>query len=767
MNTPFGGTVRHEGSATREALPPALASALAAAFTRAHPAAEGLSDDDARVVSFDLDGGDITYAADLSSASPWEAAGLPHGEALGQLARVGRTLAALHARGVVHGDVRPELLAVDWKKRVALLTPARASAPGAVLRARLHPGGAGPGAVAWASPEVIAGADATPASDVYGLAAVAYATLTGAAPAGQVNLQHHAAGRHGDLARAIAAALDASPAARPAMDALAAALDRAAAVAAAGADAAGAPYRGAAPTDGPAAPPARETSPVLLLTLLGGGLITFVGAVMLVSIGWEVAGALGRVALLAAMSAGAWGLGAVARRYDVEVGVVVARAASGIFATVAVAFAFSQLDEPGRLALLCGLTVAAFAGGAVVERRGAPVGGAVLVGLGTQLLWAVGAQVIHMGDGLHGDGPVALLAGVVAAVTCGVALHRRSTALTAVAALDAAAFAAALGAYLHTGSVMGPPGYALAVAAGYAVLAAAAARRGPDTIAWPFALAAGVASLASAALGVDVMGDRADAYRTVGALWPYGVALAAVPLARGATPLGLTARFVAGVLVVTAPTVEALVRETFFTTLVAAVMGAAVLGASLTAPWLRRGSDARPEWILAGLFGMLCTPDLRLAGVIARREYAEGGDPARWWALVAAVAVGLVVTGRAVTGRVGRANHRLLEGAGALSLLGGLTLQVLSTREPAGPALAALGVSGALAAYGFAARRAVPLLAGAGAFVVHAWVQYFVRLADVLPTSIRLVGFGVGLLAGGVLYEQQLRPRAAALRDWN
>ncbi|MFO0608630.1 MAG: hypothetical protein U0324_36020 [Polyangiales bacterium] len=264
MNTPFGGTVRHEGSATREALPPALASALAAAFTRAHPAAEGLSDDDARVVTFDLDGGDVAYAADLSSASPWEAAGLPHAEALGLLARVGRTLAALHARGVVHGDVRPELLAVDWKKRVALLTPARASAPGAVLRARLDPGGAGPGAVAWASPEVIEGADATPASDVYGLAAVVYATLTGAAPAGQVNLQHHAAGRQGDLARTIAAALDASPGARPAMDALAAAIDRAAAVAAAGptprAPPTAARRRPTGPRRGPRARPRRFSS---------------------------------------------------------------------------------------------------------------------------------------------------------------------------------------------------------------------------------------------------------------------------------------------------------------------------------------------------------------------------------------------------------------------------------------------------------------------------------------------------------------------------
>jgi hypothetical protein len=36
----------------------------------------------------------------------------------------------------------------------------------------------------------------------------------------------------------------------------------------------------------------------------------------------------------------------------------------------------------------------------------------------------------------------------------------------------------------------------------------------------------------------------------------------------------------------------------------------------------------------------------------------------------------------------------------------------------------------------------------------------------VLPLSVRLVGFGVGLLLGGVTYEQSLRHRATALRTW-
>ena len=52
------------------------------------------------------------------------------------------------------------------------------------------------------------------------------------------------------------------------------------------------------------------------------------------------------------------------------------------------------------------------------------------------------------------------------------------------------------------------------------------------------------------------------------------------------------------------------------------------------------------------------------------------------------------------------------------------------------------------------------------ALVVDGWIQYFERLAGMFPVSVRLVGFGVGLLVGGVLYEQQVRHRLSRLRDW-
>ena len=44
--------------------------------------------------------------------------------------------------GAVHGDLRAEMILLGEGGAVTLLVPAFASAPGALLRARLNPGGA-------------------------------------------------------------------------------------------------------------------------------------------------------------------------------------------------------------------------------------------------------------------------------------------------------------------------------------------------------------------------------------------------------------------------------------------------------------------------------------------------------------------------------------------------------------------------------------------------------------------------------------------------
>lgn len=777
MSGPFDGALTLADGVTREALPPALAAALATAQTHAWTRPADAPADPAqaaRAAFFTFDpGAGVTYEADLAALRSWEAAALPRAEALAALARAGRCLAHLHARGVVHGDLRAEMLWIGEGGAVTLLVPAFASAPGAVLRARLHPGGAAGAAVGFAAPEAVAAYEATPAADVYGLAAAVYAALTGYAPLGQVNLKAHAAGAMGVLAASVEAALNQTPAQRPTMEALTAAITASASDAPA--DAPQAAYR-ARPSDQWSAAEAAavraratEMSPVLMLVLIFGGVCAFAGAVLLVVAGWDVVGEYGRVALLGGLAALSWGAGALAARRGLDTGATVGRGLGCVFATVALAYTFSLLHEPGRLALLVGLTLAALGGGLAAERRGAPLGGSVLLGLGTQLIWSVGAQVIHMTDLSDGPGTVAALSAAVAAPTFALALWRRSGPFAALAALDCAVLSATLGEHLKTGAVMGPPVYALAVAAGYALLAVSAVWREARAAALPVGIGAVVAAVVSAVAGLWVLGEHWETHGLYGAAWPFAVAAAAAVLVRVAAPVGTMAAITAGAIVALAPTVEALMREELAFTLVAVGVGALVLLAALLRPELREDGDARTEGVLAGLFGVMAAADVGVLRAIGESSGGGGwlAGRAAAWAVMGGASAGLLALSYAVTARVGRARHRLLE-AGALGQLYALlTLQVMATRDELGPAALALGSSAALLALGAATRRAAVLVLSAAALIFNLWVQYFVRLEDVFPLSVRLVGFGVGLLVGGVLYEQQVRHRLSLLRDWN
>ncbi len=775
MNGPFDGLLVASEGVTREALPTELAAALASAQTHAWTRPAAAPADAARTVYFSFDAASgVTYEGDLLSLRSWASAALPKPAALAALARVGRSLAHLHSlAGAVHGDLRAEMIWLGEGSSVTLLAPAFASAPGALLRARLHPGGAPAAAVGYAAPEAVAAYEATPATDVYALAALAYAALTGYAPLGQVNIKPYPQGPEGLLARCVEASLNQLPAMRPTMEALASALAAAAAVASQDAPQPAA-YRSIPSGRWSAAEAsaerarATEMSPVLMLVLIFGGFCAFVGAVLLVVAGWDVVGEYGRVAILAGLAALAWGAGALAAKRGLDTGATVGRGLACVFATVALAYTFSLLHDPGRLALLVGLTAASLLGGVAVGRRGAPLGGAALLALGSQLIWAVGAQCIHMSDGYASAGVVAALAAAVSAPTFALALWRRSGFFGALAALDLAVFFASLGDHLKTGSVMGPCFYALAVAGGYALLAMIAVWREAKPAAWPLSLGAAVAAAVSAVAGLWVIDNHWETHGLAGAAWPFAVAAAAALLLRASPPIGPMAAFVAGSIVVFIPTVEALLRPTVEFTLVAVAIGAVALLAALLRPELRSRDDARSEAVLAGLFGVLAAPCARaLKAIDDSRGAGWLGSHGEAWAIVGATSAGLLALSYAVTTRVGRGRYRLLEVAALGQLYGLLTLQVLTTRDDLAPAALALASSAALLALGATTRRAAVLLLSAGALIVHLWIQYFVRLVAVFPLSVRLVGFGVGLLVGGVLYEQQVRHRLARLRDWN
>jgi len=142
---------------------------------------------------------------------------LAPGELVTVLAPLADALAALHAQGVVHGDVTAtNVLFVDRGRPVlADLGVAGLAGDGAAW--------ATPG---YAAPEVLAGARPGPAADVHGLGAAAWLALTGAVPpveGDRLPLRLLAPDCPDGLADAVTAALDPDPAARPAPDELAAA----------------------------------------------------------------------------------------------------------------------------------------------------------------------------------------------------------------------------------------------------------------------------------------------------------------------------------------------------------------------------------------------------------------------------------------------------------------------------------------------------------------------------------------------------------------
>ncbi len=769
---PFGGVLSLDNGVTREVLTEALAAALVATQGRAYTLPVEAADAEmARVVFFRFEAEGVRYEGDVSRLQPWRLESPSTAEALAALASVGRCLGRLHERGIVHGDLRAEMLRVDEAGKVTVLVPAHASAPGAVLKARLHPGGAPAIAVGFAAPEAVEGAEVTAATDVYGLAAIAYATLTGQAPLGQV--ERTAARSLSGSGALVDGALRQVPPMRPSMETLVNGLAKGAASWNSEEALHSSAYRtaphGQAATPGVVGAGAPDISPVLVLVLVIGGLCAFVGAVLLVVAVGDAVGAAGRVATLLGVAALSWGAGALAGRYRIDAGVTVGRGLAGLFATVAVAYAFSQLDEVGRLGLLIGLTTGAFVGGAMAGKRGAPLGGVVLLALGSQLLWVVGAQIISMSHVGDGPGVIAVLAAVVSLVTYGLALLRRTGPFGVLAAMDVAVLCASLGAYLRTGTVMGPATFALGVAGLYALLAQLAAWREAKSTALPMTLgAAGAAGLSALAGGV-VMVDHWDTHGLLGAAWPFVVAAAAAVavVAKASSPLKDAAAFVVGAIVVLAPTSEAMLRDELGFTLFAVGVGGAVLAAALWRPELKERGEVRAEALLAGLFGVMASPDARLLHAIGegRGEWLAGDSGGRW-VVMGAVSVGLLVMSYAVTTRVSRARYRLLEVAALVQWFGVLTLQVLAAHREAAPAALVLGSAGGLVALAVGTRRAAVLLISVAALIVNLWVQYFARLEGVFPLSVRLVGFGVGLLVGGVLYEQQVKQRLSRLKDW-
>ena len=147
-------------------------------------------------------------------------AALASADALPILADAAAGLAAIHAHGLVHRDVTPRnVLLAGGTARLGDLGLARVgdvgtTAPGGGLTAT----GTAVGTLGYLAPELLDGRPASRASDVYGLAAVAYRTLTGTLPRPAGSIAELVAARERPVAPVADLAPGMPPAAASAID---------------------------------------------------------------------------------------------------------------------------------------------------------------------------------------------------------------------------------------------------------------------------------------------------------------------------------------------------------------------------------------------------------------------------------------------------------------------------------------------------------------------------------------------------------------------
>ncbi|TCC29913.1 serine/threonine-protein kinase [Kribbella sindirgiensis] len=128
----------------------------------------------------------LTYADGGTLADRIKAGPLEFGEAVRIITQVGRGLKHLHARGVLHRDVKPAnvLFRTDPNGDRAMLSDLGLGKSLAEVSRITMPGGT----PAYVAPEQVMGERLDHRADLYSLGAVAYAAFTGQAPHGVVSL---------------------------------------------------------------------------------------------------------------------------------------------------------------------------------------------------------------------------------------------------------------------------------------------------------------------------------------------------------------------------------------------------------------------------------------------------------------------------------------------------------------------------------------------------------------------------------------------------
>jgi hypothetical protein len=135
-------------------------------------------------------------------------------------------------------------------------------------------------------------------------------------------------------------------------------------------------------------------------------------------------------------------------------------------------------------------------------------------------------------------------------------------------------------------------------------------------------------------------------------------------------------------------------------------------------------------------------------------------------ALVGASAL-LVACGYAFgRGTVKKEAYRLVELAGLVQFFGAFTVAAAIRYDDWFYAACCIGAGAGVLALGVGTRRATLAVLASVALVANLSIQYFAKLREALPTSMLVIGFGLALLVGGVLYERRVRDVLPRLREW-
>lgn len=123
-----------------------------------------------------------------------EAGWLSPTEVVPTIAAIAEGLAAIHAQGLLHRDVKPHnILFCGDRPKLGDFGLARSERPAELTRLTEH--GKTLGTLPYLAPELLGGAEPTPASDVYALAVTAYQALTGDLPRPAGSLREMVEGR--------------------------------------------------------------------------------------------------------------------------------------------------------------------------------------------------------------------------------------------------------------------------------------------------------------------------------------------------------------------------------------------------------------------------------------------------------------------------------------------------------------------------------------------------------------------------------------------